>query len=536
MWSKGFNQLRLTARDQITNEQSQIVVPFQVSSRVVGSAAVITPTSHALIALFSAPTCPLGSTMRVSFQSQGGTIVNTTDSRACHTGSQNFYIVGMTASTTYNMNYYVTTNGVETPGPTVLPFTTGVVPASFKLAKVSFPIPDGAQASQPEQFVLGGYNGSVLPFATDLKGNMVWYYPLPGPPQLNRPQPGGTILAIAGQPYDWTGTGVNGEQTKSQLLWEIDYVGNILHETCVDRVNEQLLALGTDTISHFNHEHFKMSNGWRVAIADIQRIYPPGTQGATAPVDIIGTMLVVLNADLQVVWFWDSFDHLGPTGLDINRPATLGETCPSAGAFNDVGCPPTLLLPVANDWLHANSVVLRPDGDFLVSLRHQDWLLRINYANGAGDGGIVWKMGLDGDFAVLDSTDPYPWFSHQHEAAYQLGGTQILSVFDNGNLRISEEGGNSRGQVWLINETQYTVAPVLNADLGVFSTALGSAQLLSNNDYMFGAGNIDPTGPTGSYTQSIEVNPTATPVYIEQVQAPAYRCWRMTSFYAPPLN
>jgi hypothetical protein len=534
---EGLYQLRLTARDQITSETSQVVTSFNVASRIVNNKAVVTATTHALIALFSAPNCLAGSSIRVTFQNQGGKVVNTTDSRACHSGSQNFYIVGMMPSTTYNMNYYVTTNGIETPGPAVLTFKTGVVPASFVLPTLTLPIPVNALTSQTEKFLLSSFNGKTLPIATDLKGNIVWYWPLPGPPQLNRPQPGGTILAIGGEPQDWTGTGVNGEQTKSQLLWELDYVGNIVRETNVDRVNEQLLALGTDTISHFNHEHYKMANGYHVTIGDIQRIYPAGTQGSKAPVDVIGTMLVVLNQDLQVVWTWDSFNYLGAGQLDINRPATLGETCPSQGAYsNDVGCPPVLLLPLANDWLHANSVVLAADGSFLVSLRHQDWLLKVNYANGTGDGTIVWKMGVDGNFTVLNSTDPYPWFSHQHEAAFQGNGTQILSVFDNGNLRVAENGGNSRGQVWSINEANFTATPVLNADLGQFSTALGSAQLLSNGDYVFGAGNIDPTGPVGSYTQSIEENVSATPVYLQQAIAPSYRSWRMTSFYAPPLN
>jgi hypothetical protein len=47
------------------------------------------------------------------------------------------------------------------------------------------------------------------------------------------------------------------------------------------------------------------------------------------------------------------------------------------------------------------------DGDLVLSIRHQDWVIKIDYRNGAGDGPVVWRLGADGDFAV-NSTDPNP--------------------------------------------------------------------------------------------------------------------------------
>ena len=105
---------------------------------------------------------------------------------------------------------------------------------------------------------------------------------------------------------------------------------------------------------------------------------------------------------------------------------------------------------------------------------------KIAYANGAGDGHVIWKLGKDGDFRWV-SSDPYPWFSHQHDAKFDYAG--VISLFDNGNTRVSQMGGNSRGQVLAIDESNMTITPVINADLGGYSLALGAAQRLSNGNY-----------------------------------------------------
>ena len=83
--------------------------------------------------------------------------------------------------------------------------------------------------------------------------------------------------------------------------------------------------------------------------------------------------------------------------------------------LRQLGCPPVNLAPVANNWLHSNSVSYTADGHFLLSMRHQDWVIKINYAIGAGSGNVIWRLGKDDDFTIT-SSDPYPWFSHQHDA------------------------------------------------------------------------------------------------------------------------
>jgi hypothetical protein len=154
-------------------------------------------------------------------------------------------------------------------------------------------------------------------------------------------------------------------------------------------------------------------------------------------------------------------------------------------------------------------------------------VIKIDYRNGAGDGHVVWRLGQDGDFTV-NSVDLNPWFSHQHNAHYFDDHTLIL--FDNGNTRqASDPNAHSRGQVWTLDETTMTATPVLNADLGNYSSALGSAQRLSNGNYSFTSGFQGPA--PNNFAQSIEVLPDGTPSYVLEFASPEYRSFRMRTLY-----
>ena len=355
----------------------------------------------------------------------------------------------------------------------------------------------------------------------DLQGRIIWYYPNLGVMNESSsyfirpvPQSGGHFLIILEDPN----TRITG-----QILREIDLAGNTVQQTSVTRVSEQLQQQGKLGIIDFDHDAVRLPNGHTLVICSQEEIFPAGTQGATAPVDILGDAVVDLDQNLQVAWSWSAYDH-----LDINRAAILGETCTVAAG----GCAPFTLAPVANDWLHANALNYIPsDGNFLVSLRHQDWIAKIDYANGAGAGDVIWELGLDGNFTI-NSTDPYPWFSHQHDTEYELGGTSVLSLFDNGNTRFVVNPGvveNSRGYVLNIDEPNMVVTPTF-FDMGVYSNAVGSAQRLDNGNYFFEAGFIGT--PPNISGQASEFLPDATPNFTETNSGClTYRGYRMETLY-----
>src|SRR5437763_1483531 len=209
-----------------------------------------------------------------------------------------------------------------------------------------------------------------------------------------------------------------------------------------------------------------------------------------------------------------------------NRGPVLGEiTRPGPGGG------PTAVVPVlpAVDWLHVNAVSLSPtDGNLILSIRHQDWVIKIDYRDGAGDGHVIWRLGRGGDFTV-NSTDANPWFSHQHNAHYVDDHTLIL--FDNGNTRrASDPNAHSRGQVWTLDEQTMTATLAVNADLGSYSGALGAAERLSNGNYSFTLGTNGPVPPKPP-ARTVEVTPDGTKVYDLMVNKPEYRSYRMRTLY-----
>jgi hypothetical protein len=297
-------------------------------------------------------------------------------------------------------------------------------------------------------------------------------------------------------------------------------------ETNAARINQQITAMGLHPINGFHHELAKLPNGGYLTLADSERILL-NVQGP-GNVDVIGDTILVLDQNLQVTWAWDAFDY-----LDTSRTATLGETCIYPAGLT---CAPFYLAPVANDWLHGNALQLTPDGNILYSTRHQDWVIKIDYANGAGTGNILWRMGIDGDFQI-QSSDPNPWFSHQHDPNFEANGN-VLLVFDDGNIRAATDPtAHSRGQVLQVDQATKVVRPILNADLGVYSAALGTAEILPDGNYHFDAGFLLSTDANGNpvyNAQSLEVDPSGHIDFGVQFGTLEYRTFRMPDLYTPP--
>jgi hypothetical protein len=297
----------------------------------------------------------------------------------------------------------------------------------------------------------------------------------------------------------------------------IDAAGNIIQQTSVPRINQQLAAAGFSPVTQFHHDARKLDNGDFVLLSASERILTD-VQGP-GDVDVVGDMILVLDSNMQLKWVWDSFAH-----LDITRKAVLGETCLPGG---QEGCPPVLLASIANDWTHGNTVSVAPDGNIIYSSRHQDLVYKIDYNNGTGTGNVLWRLGAGGDFTT-DSKETYPWNSHQHDATFQSNG--VFTIFDNGNTRVTNigSGEQSRGQVMTIDETNHKVHYLLNQKLGVYSDALGSAQLLADGNYHFDAGMV-VNGD--SLTEVIDYSPSGKRMFAATSSQYIYRSFRMKSLY-----
>jgi arylsulfate sulfotransferase len=484
----------------------QAQASFQFISRVTAGVPVVSATQNPLVALYSAPPCTAGS-VSVSFWMASGGPEQTTPAQPCQPGSSsNFYIAGMRAGTPYAIQQQVIVGHQSTPGP-VLSFKPGTV--NYSLPKFNIVTPPNSQTSTKDDIMLMSFKALknappyYPPVAYDLLGNVLWYYWNPESPKTPqngyalRPVAGGTVLVF---------------EDPANALREIDPAGNVVRETNKLPINVQLQNLGQDPTVCLSHEALRLPNGHTVTIGSVERLLT-NVQGP-GPVDVLGDLVIDLDQNFQVAWTWNSFN-----ALDNSRKAVLGEKYS--------GSCPLALASQANDWTHANSVLLTSDGNLLVSLRNQDWVVKINYQNGTGDGHVIWELGPQGNFSIV-SSNPWPWFSHQHDIEFD--GVNY-EVFDNGNTRVAPPpiglgSGNSRGYVFSLDENAMTATVLLAAELGTYSPAFGSAQLLSNGNYSFLSGNINTGGG-----QSTELLPSGAPNLDFFWHSAAYRTFRMTDLY-----
>ena len=483
-------------------------------------------TSHPLVALFSAGSCTTGHSIRVRFRENGSQTSSTTNAVPCSSSSANFLVAGMLPATQYQMHWEEFATNFLQSGPD-LSFTTGPLPANFPLGQrwmVNIPPTQHDSAYPVVLYQLVPTIGHFLtywPTATDLAGNVIWFYPAQA--LVTRMEPGGVFFAMS-----------------YTALSEYDLAGNLTLQTNVNIINEQLAAKGYPTLTGLNnHETRILPNGDLLLLGsrdETSTQYQGGT--LQHPVDILGDVILILDHNTQLVWAWDSFAH-----QDLSREATLDDLCQHLAE----GCPPfNQNFTTANDWTHANAVQLTADGNLLLSERSQDWVLKINYANGQGDGHVIWRMGPFGDFTILNPPhqtcgDPnvYPWFTHQHDAAFQKGlsATETMTVFDDGNLRHTQcNGGNSRGMILSVSEPTRTVWIQLAADLGQYSVALGSAQLLSSpsNPLYASFGNGLLYLPQDA-SESVETDTSGNLVYELEANGWSYRTYRLQDLYTPTL-
>ncbi len=514
---EGRYRIRVTAKEGYdATETVSAVVSDAVDSRVTGHHAVISPTANPLVVLFSVPPGD-GDTVHVEFSVAGPhpDWRSTNELPRESDKSTNFLVAGLLPETTYEMRYVVTNHHHEHHSAPML-FTTGAIPDSVIFPPHAVLQPPGPDSDlrQDMLFQIRTTAPQDRPyfFVTDLTGQVTWYYDttqsgfLPGSVAPGASLvPGGTVLVMGAD----SAAPVPGSRN---VLREIDLAGNPLRETNVAAVNAQLTALGHHIIYSFTHDVQRLPNGRTAVIGITERTVDiDGT-----PTNYIGAMVIVLDRDFQVSWVWDAFDY-----LDVNRGPVLGEIRQPGDADPYAAVPD---LP-AVDWLHMNTVSWSPaDRNLVLSLRHQDWAIKIDYANGAGDGHIVWRLGQDGDFTV-NSSDPNPWFSHQHNVHFIDDTTLIL--FDNGNTRrASDPNADSRGQVWTIDEQTMTATLDFNVDLGNYSPSVGAAERLSNGNYSFNSGNIALIG-----AESIEVLPDGSPTYVYQIMIGVYRSFRVRTLY-----
>lgn len=478
----------------------------------------VSQTASPLVAQYTM-TLPQGAVWSVNFGPTVSYGLMTSAQTLKAAGSSSMYVAGMRPNTTYHMQATIQLSSGATVVDQDHIFTTGLLPAGIPAQFPATTAP--GMTPQPGIELVDTLTGQLSSnaLATDLGGNVIWLYTFPGSRGGDiypvKQLPNGNFLCMIAPVFP----GLPGPGTLD-VIRQFDLAGNTVAELSMATLNQSLAANGFQlTLQDFSHDILLLPNNHLLVIANTLQSFTnlPGLPGTT---QVAGDTVIDLDTNLQPQWVWNSFDH-----LDINR------------------------LPEA-DWTHANALAYsKDDGNFLISLRNQNWVLKIDYRNGAGTGNIIWHLGPQGDFTLQGGTDPTDWFYAQHYVNFtstNTTGVFSLALWDNGNGRQFPPGvfcGPLPGQTpcnystapeFQIDENAMTATFLFHAILPpiLFSSFAGDNTLLPNGNFEFNAA----SGVPGAVVA--EVMPGATladpPQLVWNMTLPgtdSYRILRQPSLY-----
>ena len=467
-------------------------------------------TSNVLVANY-VMLAPEGSSVQVQF----GTTTNyglTTWVQPTPAAGANVSVLvaGMRAGSVYHMQATVTLADGTTVHDGDHSFTTGALPASLLPPLTVQQTAGMTPASGVEMLDLINESASALTtVVTDLEGNVIWYYPIQplyGFPI--KPLPNGHMLIVT------TGSTELAALTApvaTNELQEIDLAGNVVYQLTQYQIDQGLTAAGLPVLGYLNlnHDVLKLPNGHYMLLVS-------GVQTVNGVV-VTGNEFIDWDPQQGPVWTWSTFDH-----ISVNH-APYG----------------------VSDLTHANALLYSPDdGNLIVSLRNQNWILKLNYKNGTGDGSILWTLGMDGDFTLPAGQAPIEWNYGQHYLSLvsrNSSGIFSMMFFNNGNGRLVDANGdacNTPGQIlcyssvpiYQLDESALTAQVVQETDVPrPFSVCCGDAQILSNGNLEY---DVADAIPNVSYIQ--EVTQGASTQLVWQMNTAgqlAYRGFRIPSMY-----
>jgi len=486
------------------------------------AAGQVTVTDNPQVALYTM-TLPFPGSMTVNFGTDTNYGLTTwTQSTNNAGGTVGIFVAGMQALTTYHMQAVVTFSNLLTTNDVDHTFTTKAVPPNMQLKATTMTTLGMTPQSGLELLdTLGGRPSGVI--VTDLSGNVLWTYANPGAGGVTgvKMLPNGNFLMVLSTDPPPTSAALN-------EIREVNLAGDTVREISINDLNSELANASCAechvTLSAFHHYVEPLPNGhWLFLASTVMSLsstsIPPLTNLPPTN-NVTGDVIIDVDENMQPVWVWNEFNHLDPNRHPYMFP----------------------------DWTHTNAVVYSPDdGNILVSIRHQNWVIKVNYADGAGDGSILWHLGEGGDFTLEGGTAPTDWEYAQHYPAFfspNTSGVFSLGVMDNGDDRIFPPGvtcGTSGAPSCL-----YTTIPVWQIDEGAKTATLTFHQILLTNLYSFFGGSVDllangnveydlcASGGAGGGSDLFEVTQESTPQTVWHMQVTGtnvYQGFRIPSLY-----
>jgi arylsulfate sulfotransferase len=489
------------------SSQTVVVTAAQVSlfdpSRL--KAGMVTAANIPIVALYTM-SAPQGASVKVDFGTTQSYGLSTSAQAAPAAGGDTVVIVaGMRGGTTYHMRATVSLPGGSQLTDSDRIFTTAAIPAEL-LPNIQIQQPPGAAPADGVQLLdlfPDTPTQQLTAVVTDLQGNVIWYYPIqPASPFPMKLLPNGHMLVVL-----------------DKEIREVDLAGNIIYGLPVAQVQSALNAQGISVppLGNFTHDILQLANGHLILLIGISEenvTNPPGT-GV-----VVADLVVDWDPKKQAVaWSWNPFEYLSLSHAPFG----------------------------AADWTHANALVYSPDdGNLLVSMRNQDWILKIKYADGAGDGSLLWRLGPEGDFTLPAGVGPVEWNYGQHYPVIvspNSAGIFSLMFFNNGTVRYVDAAKTPCGSagvtpcyssVVTFQLNEFTKEVQIESErnlLPAYSMCCGSVENLSNGDLEYDIA-LDLDTPNVSTIREETLAPNSQLVWQMQVSGQlVYRGTRIPSLY-----
>jgi arylsulfate sulfotransferase len=487
-------------------------------SSISGSVAA---TQQPLVASYSI-LVPAGASTQVQFGPDTNYGLSTSATLMPAGGQVTILVAGMRANTTYHMQAVSDlANGSKMLDADHV-FTTGSTPAG-RIPDITVQTGTGTPSPGVELLSLTPRIAGQTPLsavATDLEGNVIWYYDLGTSNALPiKPLSNGHYLVLVSPPAAAEGAGND--------IQEIDLAGNIITDVSLSTVNAAVNSIFGAPLSSLHHDVAVLPNGHWILLVNYGETIN-GVAGVPPNTIMEGDALIDWDPHQSVVWTWSTFDHIPLSHVPY------GFAAPGSG--------------MATDWTHSNAIIYSPtDGNLILSMRNQNWIIKINYNNGAGDGSVLWTLGDGGSFTLPPGQAPIEWNYGQHYPTVvspNSAGVFSLMFFNDGNNRLMDSNSDVCGTpgvgacyssvpIFQLDESTNT-ATVLWEDnlLPYYSTCCGDALILPNGDVEVDIANDFTVTP--DYSDILEVTQTQTPELVWAMQIYdqlAYRGMRIPSLY-----
>ncbi len=430
-------------------------------------------------------------------------------------------VAGMRGNTEYHMRAQVVLSDGAVFTDTDHVFTTGQPPEGALVSTTT--AANGTPQPGIEMFDTLRPHELAQVFATDLSGHVIWTYSYKGSledfVQPIKMLPNGHFLvqiSYASSIPVLRG-GIVTPGTLDEVR-EIDLAGNTIRSVTQAQIATMLTAQGYALqLGSLHHDMLPLPNGHLLLLFTASKSFTdlPGYPGRT---DVLGDALVDVDQNFNPDWVWNSFDH-----LDVSRHPYM--------------------FP---DWTHANALLYSADDhNVLLSVRNQNWIIKIDFEDAKGSGNILWRLGEGGDFRLKGGIDPTNWFYAQHGPSFfssNTTGVFKLGLMDNGNDRqfpagvLCGVGGAapclySKASIFQVNENQRTATLVQHygPPEAIYSSFGGNVEQLTSGDLEV---NLCAT-PNGSLVQELRGRDGAQQIVWEAVTKGTnqYRAERFPSLY-----